>query len=74
MRYWRDRYGARIASMTDDVVEFTVDAPPSTQQQAYALAWEQYAYCADIVDQGTQTLSNLAAGLIDADAWFFWWD
>ena len=48
--------------------------PPTTRSAAYQLAWEQYIYCSDIVIQGTQTLSNLAASLLNAPIWFFWWD
>ncbi|OKH34948.1 hypothetical protein NIES2101_38160, partial [Calothrix sp. HK-06] len=28
----------------------------------------------DIVDQGTQTLKNLAKVLFESKIWFFWWD
>jgi hypothetical protein len=38
------------------------------------LAQEQYAYCEDIVEQGTGSLANLAATLLDAPTWHFWWD
>ena len=28
----------------------------------------------DLVYQGMQTMNALAASLIDAESWFFWWD
>jgi hypothetical protein len=31
-------------------------------------------YCEDIVIQGTQTVENLAAGLLGNNLWYFWWD
>jgi hypothetical protein len=38
------------------------------------LAKEQYAYCADIVEQGVGTIEALAATLLNGHIWFFWWD
>jgi hypothetical protein len=35
---------------------------------------EHYAYAPDIVDQGTETIDALAAGLLGGTAWYFWWD
>jgi hypothetical protein len=37
-------------------------------------ALEQYAYCPDLVDQGTKSLAALAATLQDAGVWYAWWD
>jgi hypothetical protein len=74
MRYWKERYGAEIVSLSGDVIECAVQKPPRTIEDSIELAWEQYWYCSDIVDQGTQTIMNLAAGLMNSDYWFFWWD
>jgi hypothetical protein len=38
------------------------------------LAREHYLYCNDVVDQGTNDLSTLAALLAASDWWYFWWD
>jgi hypothetical protein len=38
------------------------------------IALQQFAYCPDIVLQGTETIDRLAAGLLEARYWFFWWD
>lgn len=51
-----------------------VPRPPRDRVEAKALAREQYLYCADIMEQGTNTLVKLASALLDAEAWFFWWD
>jgi hypothetical protein len=74
MHYWKEKYGAEIVSMSGDVIECVVQKPPRTIEDSIELAWEQYWYCSDIVDQGTQTIMNLAAGLMNSDYWFFWWD
>lgn len=73
-KYWHERCGADIVVMTHDVVETLVARPPSTREDAMALAREQYEFCSDIVEQGTETLSKLAAGLLNGPHWFFWWD
>lgn len=74
MRYWHERYGSEIVAMTFDVIECDISRPPTNRDAALALAREQYAYCDDIVSQGTETLSNLAASLLNASSWYFWWD
>lgn len=73
-RHWYERYGAVVACVTDDVVEFTVARPPSTIEEARILAREQYIYCADIVQQGVGSEAALARGLLGGSQWYFWWD
>lgn len=73
-RSWRDRYGAELVGLASDTMNLRVARRPESRDEALALAREQYAYCADIVDQGTGTLSELAATLMSDNWWFFWWD
>ncbi|WP_367872445.1 DUF4253 domain-containing protein [Luteolibacter sp. Populi] len=73
-RYWAEKYGAEIAVMTSDTVEFTVARPPVTPEQCAELAREQFIYCTDIVDQGVGSVSTLAKCLEGSTVWFFWWD
>lgn len=74
MRHWHDRYGAEIVAATRDVIEMSVARPPRDRAAALELARKQYTYCADIVDQGCETIANLAAALLLGTAWYFWWD
>jgi hypothetical protein len=74
LKRWQEAYGAEVVVVLPDVLELQVQHPPATRAAAFELAWEQYLYCPDIVIQGTQTLSNLAASLLNASIWFFWWD
>lgn len=74
MKYWQEKYGAEIITLTGDYFECQVEKPPATKEEAMQLAWEQYWFCPDIVDQGTETISNLGAALLDSRLWFFWWD
>ncbi|MFZ5783715.1 MAG: DUF4253 domain-containing protein [Pseudomonadota bacterium] len=74
LRHWRDRYGAELVGMDADTLNIRVARKPATCEEAIALARLQHVYCSDIVEQGTETISVLAAGLMAHDWWFFWWD
>lgn len=74
LRHWRDSYGAELVGLGRDSIELKVGRKPATRDEAIELARVQYAYCNDIVDQGTGTYSVLAAELMAHDWWFFWWD
>lgn len=73
-RTWQERFGAEIFAVTKDTIECLVLRPPKTKEATRTLAWEQYVFCTDVVDQGTQTLNGLASVLINSPRWFFWWD
>jgi hypothetical protein len=73
-RYWGERYGAEIAVMTSDTVEFTVARPPETKEARDELAREMFIYCPDIVDQGVGSVPTLSKCLEGSTVWFFWWD
>jgi hypothetical protein len=74
LRSWSRRYGAELVSMTGDVIEMAVTHPPTTDQEALALAREHFSYAPDIVQQGVGDVETLAAALKDGHAWYFWWD
>jgi hypothetical protein len=73
-REWQERFGAEITGMSGDVLECAVKNPPTDQKAATLLAWEQFWYCTDIVEQGCGSVSNLAATLLNSPYWYFWWD
>jgi hypothetical protein len=73
-RKWQSEFGAEIVGMSGDVIECVVKNPPRDKAAAIDLAWQQYWYCADIVEQGCESVSNLAATLIHSKYWYFWWD
>ena len=74
MKHWYEAYGAELVSLSGDTLEMKVLRPPSNREFALELAREQFIYCDDIVTQGTQTIENLAASLLNGTVWFFWWD
>ena len=53
MKYWQEKYGARLVGLWNDAFECAVDRPPTTRDEAQQLALEQYIFCPDIVEQGT---------------------
>jgi hypothetical protein len=73
-KYWGEHYGAKIAAVTSDTVEYTVENPPKTAAEGAVLAREQYIYCGDIVDQGVGSVMTLAEALRGSTRWYFWWD
>ena len=73
-RHWRERFGAEPIAVTSDVVECWVSQPPADRKAALVLATEQAAYCSDIVEQGVGSVAALAATLLEAPVWYFWWD
>jgi hypothetical protein len=72
-RYWAEHYGAEVVSITGNAVQCYVRSPPETREIGLRLAREQYIYCPDIVNQGTRSIAQLAAGLIDSRCWYFGW-
>lgn len=73
-REWFERFGARIVVNSPDTIEFVVERPVSDRDTALELALTQCGYCGDIVHQGVGTIEALAANLLGARYWYFWWD
>lgn len=73
-KYWQEKYDAHIIGVSGDIIQAVVKRPPTSQEDSMELAWQQYLYCADIVDQGTESIANLASTLINSEYWYFWWD
>ena len=73
-KYWYEKFGAVPAVITYDEIEFYVEKPVQTFEEAKKLAVEHYAFCYDIVDQCYGTFEKLADGLYKNIQWYFWWD
>ncbi len=74
MKAWADEYGAELIGTNGDTIEMYATSPPSSREDSFRLAQQQYLYCEDIVSQGTQSVIALAAGLLGNNIWYFWWD
>jgi hypothetical protein len=74
LRTWQDRFGARVVGAGFDNLQVSVAAPPVTAEHALRVAVEHFAFCPDLVHQGTGSLTEYAEELPGATAWWFWWD
>ncbi|GAB2851751.1 hypothetical protein GCM10027074_18070 [Streptomyces deserti] len=74
LRHFHERYGAELVTLEDQVIELLVTRRPRTPEDVATAALEHYAYCPDIVDQGTGSIEELAATQLRAGSWYFWWD
>ncbi|MEQ1519472.1 MAG: DUF4253 domain-containing protein [Usitatibacteraceae bacterium] len=72
--YWNSKHRSFPAALSNGLVECFVPSPPIGAKDALTLAGEQHAYCYDIVEQGFGSKPKLAASLVGAKVWYFWWD
>lgn len=73
-RRWAEQFGAEPVALSASTVECLVARPPQQKAASLTLAAEQQAYCPDIVEQGVGSGGALAATLLQAPVWYFWWD
>ncbi len=69
-KYWYEKYGACIAYISNDVVEYSLPSPVAGDTMPIAI--EHLGYSADIL-QGNN-LTSLASQLKASTIWYFWWD
>jgi len=74
LRHWHDAYGAELVGISGDTMDLMVKYPPTSKEEALAVAKDIYWYCPDDVDQGTETLAALAGSMVMRHNWQFWWD
>lgn len=72
-KYWYEKYQAMPAFINASTLNYYVPKPVP-KDQAMRLATEHFAFCSDIVEQGTETIGALADSLWQSTFWFFWWD
>lgn len=73
LRSWEIRFGARLIDVGEDIVRLLVERPPRTLEAAQRLAAEQVVLADDCID-GARDVSGIAARLVSAPIWTFWWD
>ncbi|WP_260475218.1 DUF4253 domain-containing protein [Streptomyces sp. WAC 06725] len=74
VRDWERRFGARVVTVGFDTLHLSVAAPPISAEEALLVAAEHFAFCPDLVWQGSGTLAAYAESLVGAGHWEFWWD
>ena len=72
-KYWYEKYGAVPAAITYDEIEFYVERPVLTFEEAKKLAIEQYAFCYGLLWECYDTLDELASAIYKNVHWYFWW-
>ena len=70
-REWDEKYGLRLIGAGGDWLEAEVVKSPMDWP---AFANEVYAFCPDVVDQGTGDVASLAKEMMAAKAVYLWWD
>ena len=73
VKYWYEKYGAVPAAITYDEIEFYVERPVLTFEEAKKLAIEQYAFCYGLLWECYDTLDDLASAIYKNVHWYFWW-
>ncbi|MDV9170297.1 DUF4253 domain-containing protein [Streptomyces sp. W16] len=76
LRSWEDRFGTRVVALTFDQLVLSVAAPPTTQEEAEAVAAEHFAFCPDNITQGHHDALRAYAQheVLNQQVWSFWWD
>jgi hypothetical protein len=75
LRSWEDRFGIRVVGLGFNDLVLSVAAPPTSLEEAEAVAAEHFAFCPDnITQKGPGGLRAYAEGLVGERAWTFWWD
>ena len=72
-KYWYEKYGAVPAAITYDEIEFYVERPVQTLEEAKKLVIEQHAFCYGLLWECYNTLEELANAIYKNVQWYFWW-
>jgi hypothetical protein len=73
LRSWEDRFGARLIDVGYAGLRLFVERPPRTLEAAQRIAAEQVVLADDCIG-GAREIPNIAARLVNAPIWTFWWD
>jgi hypothetical protein len=73
LRSWEDRFGARLIDVGFADIRLLVERPPRTLATAQRIAAEHVILAGDCID-GFREIPNVAARLVNAPIWTFWWD
>jgi hypothetical protein len=74
LRSWEARFGARLLKIGPNRIWLLVKCPPPDSAAALRLAAEHFAFCDECGGQGLRYISAIAASLVGAPIWTFWWD
>ena len=73
LRSWEDRFGARLIDVGYAGLRLLAERPHHTLEVAQRLAAEQVLLADECID-AARTVPDIAARLVNAPIWTFWWD
>lgn len=71
LKYWQERYGARLLALAHDTIELAVSRPPRPGDDALSVARDHRVYGSNLL---CDSVGVLAAWLPESRYWNFWWD
>ena len=71
LQQWDADFGLDLHGASLDWLEATFESPPADW---HAFAEEVYAFCPDVVGQGTETVARLAYEMRKRNTLYLWWD
>lgn len=75
LRSFEDRFGATLLKLGPGAeLRLLVERPPRTLEQATQIAAEHSVFCNECAGQGLRRVPDIAAALVGAPIWTFWWD
>ena len=75
LRSWETRFGATLLHLGPGaVMQLLVERPPHHLAAAQPVAAEHHVFCDECGGAGLREVSKIAAALINAPIWTFWWD
>jgi hypothetical protein len=75
LRSFEDRFGASLLSLGPGAeMRLLVERPPRTLEHATKIAAEHSVFCDECAGQGLRRVPDIAAALVGAPIWAFWWD
>ena len=72
-RYWFQKFYASPAIISGNTLEYAA-VPIPDKGASVGVALEQYVFCNEIVDEGTQSIGTLADTLMKSTIWNFRWE
>lgn len=73
LRSWENRFGAVLSGLGFDTLTLIVAQPPTEPTEIRQVMQEIYAFCPDIVTQGTGDIGGLDP-MVRGKEWSLWWD
>ena len=75
LRSFEARFGATLLNLGPGAeLRLLVDRPPRTLEHATKIAAEHSVFCDECAGQGLRAVPDIAAALVGAPMWTFWWD